>query len=48
MDLKSMQPKMLSWSAEDLTATPSDATVLGGLLSAGKNLLLLLQNTYKS
>ena len=48
MDLKSMQPKMLSWSAEDLTAAPSDATVLGGSLSAGKNLFLLLQNTYKS
>ena len=48
MDLKSMRPKMLSWSVEDLTAAPSDATVLGGSLSAGKNLFLLLQNTYKS
>ena len=48
MDLRFNQQKMLSWSAEDLATAPSDATVLGGSLSAGNNLFVLLQNTYKS
>ena len=48
MDLRFNQQKMLSWSAEDLATAPSDATVLGGSLSAGNNLFALLQNTYKS
>ena len=48
MDLRFNQQKMLSWSAEDLATAPSDATVLGASLSAGNNLFVLLQNTYKS
>ena len=47
MNLRSNQQTMLSWSGEDLTTAPSDATVLGGSLSAGENLFVLLQNTYK-
>ena len=48
MDLRSNQETMLSWSPEDLAVASSDATVLGGPLSAGKNLFVSLQNTYKS
>lgn len=47
MDLQSDQANMLAWSVEDLGMSDSDATVLGGSLSAGKNLFILLQNTYK-
>ena len=47
MSLQYYQANMLSWSVEDLVMADSDATVLGGSLSAGKNLFVLLQNTYK-
>ena len=48
IDLRSNQETMLSWSQEDLAMASKDATVLGGPLSAGKNLFVSLQNTYKS
>ena len=47
MDLQSDQANVLSWSVEDLGMADSDATVLGGSLSAGKNLFVMQQNTYK-
>ena len=46
IDLQSDQAKMISWSMEDIGMATTDATVLGGSLSAGKNLFVLLQNTY--
>ena len=46
MDLQSDQAKLLSWDMEDLKLA-TDAMVLGGALSAGKNLFISLQNTYK-
>jgi len=44
--LKSDKANLLSWSVEDLRMVPIDATVLGGSLSAGKQLFVSLQNTY--
>ena len=46
MDLHSDQINVLTWSMEDLKVAASDATVLGASLSAGKDLFVLLQNSY--
>ena len=48
MDLRSDKTNVLEWSAADLRVVPRDATILGGSLSAGKDLFVMLQNAYKS